>query len=209
MIQLPLSAILEKNKIASTGVWIILLEVYIPSPETVICICNNNENIEWNGRTWYAYPFTIGSIKEDSRGELPSVPINIFNDYTIQEYLEKSKGGKGTTVTVRIVHTEHLDENEPYIEETYAAKSIKTNDEWITIDLGADIILFSRYPYDTYQKDWCWLKYGGIRCGVSSTALATFPTCPHTLPGCRERGNSKRYPGVVSMPGRGIYVRND
>src|SRR5690554_914294 len=86
-----LSAIakLEKNKISSTGAWLILLEIQFQG--TTIRVVNNNEDIEWpegSGTTWVAFPFELGDIGENSKGELPSLQVKVSNvTRVIQQYL--------------------------------------------------------------------------------------------------------------------------
>ena len=47
MLTLSTEAIAEKNKLASTGAWIILVQIKLTDDVTVIRVCSNNENTVW------------------------------------------------------------------------------------------------------------------------------------------------------------------
>jgi phage-related protein len=205
--ELSLASCIEKNKI-DVGVILILLEIIIPNPEITLHIVRNNEDITWRGVTWNKYNFNIGSINQDAKGELPSLPVDLATTYDIVKYLEDSQGAKNATVNMYLVHAAHLDETAPMYELNFGIKGITVGEETITINLGADIILLARYPVRVYQKERCQYKrYGDIECGVSEATMALYPACNRTLANCRERGNSARFGANPGIPGGGgVYV---
>lgn len=205
---LSVSATLEKNKISSNQNILIFLEIIIPNPELTLHIVRNVDDVTWRGILWNAYPFNVGSINQDAKGELPSLPVNLAASYDIVKYLEDSKGAKNAIVNMYLVHAGHLDDEKPMYEFNFGIKGITVGDETINIDLGADIILLARYPVRTYQKERCQYKrYGDIECGVSDATMALYPTCNRTLANCRERGNSARFGACPGIPGGGgVYV---
>ncbi len=203
MQELSLAAILEKNKIASTGVWLILLEIQV-TPEIVIRVVHNNENVSWNGSEWIGFPFQIGDVFEDGK-ELPKVSLKVSNiTGVVQQYLEESNGGVGATVILRVVHSEHLDQTDPEIEETFAVQSVSADVQWVTFNLSGDFTTNLRIPPNRYLKDFCPYKFKGIKCGYAGTG---FSSCNKTLADCRARDNSKRFGGEPALPG-GIYASN-
>jgi phage-related protein len=206
--QLSLSSLLEKNKIFLNDPILIFLEILIPNPDLSLYIVRDNKDATCNGRTWTAYPFNIGSLSEDTKGELPHVPINIRTSYEIIKYLEDSNGAQDAKVNLYFVHAGHLDKNDPMAAFEFGVSGVTTTDETITIDLGPDIIIISRYPIYTYGKERCrYLKYGCLECGISDAVKAQYPTCNRTLADCRTRGNSSRFGGHPGIPGgNGIYV---
>jgi phage-related protein len=205
---LSVSDCLEKNKISSNHPTLILLEIHVPDPELTLHIVRNTEDITWRGITWKAYSFNIGSVNQDAKGELPSLPVSLAASYDIAKYLEDSQGAKNATVNMYFVDAGHLNNNNPRYELNFGVKGITVNDETISIDLGADIILLARYPVRIFQKERCqYKKYGDIECGVPDTTIALYPTCNRTLANCRERGNSSRFGACPGIPGGGgIYV---
>ena len=204
MLDLSAVAKLEKNKISSTGVWLVLLEIQFQS--VTIKICNNNENIEWpagSGQTWVAFPFELGEVNENDKGELPQLTLKVSNvTRTVQQYIEQYAGGTDATVILRVVHSEHLDLTTPEIEEYFMIKKTTTDAYWATFTLGPDYTMTQRVPPDKYMKNFCPFPFKGIRCGYNGSATE----CNKTLKRCRELGNSVRYGGEVGIPGVPTYV---
>ncbi len=202
-----LSAIakLEKNKISSTGAWLVLIEVQFQG--ATIRVVNNNEDIEWptgSGTTWIAFPFELGEVNENSKGELPALQLKVSNvTRTIQQYLEEYAGGTDATVILRVVMSEHLDLTTPEMTETFSVKSTSTDAMWAYFNLGPDFALTQRYPADRYMQNFCPYRYKSIKCGYNGA----LPPCNKTLSQCRERNNSTRFGGAPGIPGAGgLYV---
>ena len=202
MLDLSAVAILEKNKIASSGAWLVLLEIFV-NPEIVIRVVHNNEDITWNGQQWSGFPFELGDVSEDGK-ELPKVTLKVSNiTGIIQQYLEETNGGVGATVILRVVHSEHLDQVKPEIEETFSVQSTSCDAQWVTFELSGDFTTSLRIPPDRYLKDFCPYKFKSIQCGYQGTVN----TCNKTLDDCRAKSNSIRFGGEPALPG-GIYVSN-
>lgn len=205
----PLSAaaILEKNKLSSTGAWLILLDVVLPGVIDFYLVLNT-ENIFWRGREYIAFPFDISESTEDGR-EIPAVTLKISNvSQAIQPYLEQSGGGVGAEVTVRIVHSDHLDNLNAEIEETFICQSCHVDANWISFSLGPGDPATIRRPERRYLKNFCPYPYKGLECGVNVAALTPDKkaSCNKTLQACRERNNAVRFGGEPSIPQGGIYV---
>ncbi|QTX33206.1 DUF1833 family protein [Aminithiophilus ramosus] len=206
MFSLSAAAILEKNNLASDGAWLILLEVKV-SDGTVLRFVRNTENVIWNGETWVAFPFEFSVMGEESKGEIPKVTIQVSNvTRAVQAYLESADGGVGSAATLRVVHSAHLDQMSPELEEVYSVTGVKTDARWVTFTLGIDYPLASRRPARRNLKNFCPFRYGGAECGVSAGVLQDLPTCGKTLADCRQRGNSTRYGGEPSIPQGGLYA---
>lgn len=206
---LPFTAagLIEKNKLSNDKPWLLLLELNLPDGSNIY-IVRNNEDITWNGIEWIAFPFDTSDKTEDMKS-LPVLNIQVSNVSGImQSYLEEYDGLVDCPVTIRLVHTAHLDSITPEIEETFNVQETDYDEEWVKFALGADFWFFYRALSERYLKDWCSFKYGGIKCGVTAATLTQFPSCPHTLLGCEARGNSKRFGGEPALPG-GFYESNN
>lgn len=201
MHSLSAAAILEKNKLSSTGAWLILLDIVIPDVVSLYLVLNT-ENITWNGREYIAFPFDISESTEDGR-EIPSVTLKVSNiSQAIQQYIEQAGGGVGAQVTVRIVHSDHINNTVPEIEETLVCESCQANANWVTFTLGPGDPASVRRPERRFLKNFCPYSYKKLECG-STSALTT---CNKTLSDCRARNNFTRYGGEPSIPQGGIYV---
>jgi lambda family phage minor tail protein L len=202
LLDLSAVAILEKNKIASTGAWLVLLEIRV-NPDIVIRVVHNNEDITWNGEQWIGFPFELDDVLEDSK-ELPRVTLKVSNiTGIIQQYLEETQGGVGASVILRVVHSEHLDQTKPEIEETFSVQSTSTDAQWVTFELSGDFTTSLRIPPDRYLKDFCPYKFKSLKCGYQGDSSA----CNKTLDDCRAKSNAERFGGEPALPG-GIYVSN-
>lgn len=204
MLDLSAVARLEKNKVSSTGAWLILLEIQFQG--ATIKICNNTENIEWptgSGQVWIAFPFTLGEVTEDSKGELPQLTLKVSNvTRSMQQYVEQYAGGTDAMVILRVVHSEHLDLATPEIEEYFMIKKTNTDAQWVTFALGPDFTMTRRLPERKYMKNFCPFKFKGIECGYNDTETE----CNKTLRRCRELKNSVRFGGEPGIPGVPTYV---
>lgn len=197
--------LIEKNKLSNDKPWIVLIELQLPDGE-VARFAKNNEDIIWNGHSWFAIPI-IFSDKTDDMKTMSTFTIQVSNvSGAVQAYLEEYNGLVDCVVVVYLVHYAHLDNTTPEIEEQYNVQKTNYDEEWVTFTLGADFWMMYRALADRYLPDWCGWKYGSIKCGVSAATLAAYPTCSHTLADCTARGNSIRFGGCPGMGG--FYASN-
>ena len=205
MLKLNPAAIIEKNRLSSDGVWLILLELNIADLTEPIRVVRNNEDIFWNGVPWVAFPFELGEMNEDSKGELPNLTLKISNiTGALQQYIEMSNGGVDSSAIIRVVHSKHLDLDIPEIEETFAVESLTVDVNWITVNLGPDFTTQLRVPADRYMKDFCPFKFKGYECGYNGLD----ESCDKTIDDCRKnKKNSVRFGGEPALPG-GAYASN-
>lgn len=206
MLNLSVAGMLEKSQLSSDGVWLLLLEVALPDSEEPLRLVRNNEDIIWSGHIWTAFNFKLGEITEDHKGNPQSVPLQVSNvTQIVQAYVEEYKGLTGTTVTLRVVHSEYLGNDKPEVEEVFTVQSTTCDSHWVTFYLGCDVSVQLRFPFRRVLKHFCaWRDhYKGIECGYAGS----LPPCDGTLQSCRDRGNSLRYGGEPSIPEGGLYAK--
>ena len=207
MLRLSNAAILEKNKLSSDGVWLVLSEIQL-SQDVVIRVVRNNEDITWNKQVWTAFPFELDEIKETMK-ELPEIPVRISNiTRTMQKYLEMCNGGVGAAVILRVIHSKHLDISAAELEEIFTVLSTTTDLNWVTFKLGSETPTMLRFPGRRILKDYCPFPYGSIECAVADKIKEQYPSCNKTLGDCRKRNNSARFGGEPSIPQEGLYASN-
>lgn len=205
MLNLSVAGMIEKSQLASDGVWLLLVEVAVPDSGEPLRLVRNSEDIAWNGYTWTAFNFKLGEITEDNKGKPQSIPLQISNvTQIVQAYAEENNGLTGTTVTLRVVHSQHLDNTLPEVEEFFTVQSTTCDRNWVTFYLGSDISIQLRFPFRRVLKNFCaWRdQYKGVECGYAGP----LPPCDGTLQSCRDRGNSVRYGGEPSIPEGGLYA---
>ncbi len=208
MLNLSAAAILEKNKLSSDGVWLILLKITL-EVGTVIRITRNTEDVIWNGYTWTAFPFELDEITEET-GEPSILNARIGNvSRVMQTYMETYDGMVGCGVNLYVVHSDNLSNATAELDEEFEITRSSADNVWATFTLSAPSLLVFSFPSDRYTKNWCRFKFNyppgeSPRCGYSGTT--PFTTCNKTLAACRQRGNQARFGGFPGIPEGGIYV---
>ncbi|MBP2639325.1 MAG: minor tail protein [Firmicutes bacterium] len=205
MLNLSVAGMVEKSQLSSEGVWLLLVEVAIPDLSEPLRLVRNNEDIIWNGHTWTAFNFKLGDVTEDNKGKPQSVPLQISNiTQTVQAYVEENNGLTGTAVTLRVVHSQYLNNILPELEEVFTVQSTTCDSKWITFFLGSERSIQVRFPFRRVLKNFCaWRdQYKGIECGYAGSLME----CDGTLTSCRTRDNEARYGGEPSIPEGGLYA---
>ena len=205
MLNLSVAGMLEKSQLSSDGAWLLAVEVALPDSEEPLRLVRNNEDIVWNGHTWNAFNFTLDEIKEDSKAKMTTIALQISNvTQTVQAYVENNNGLVGTTVILRVLHSQHLDSTLAEVEEIFTVQATTCDSKWVTFELGCDMSAQLRFPFRRVLKSFCaWRDhYKGIECGYTGV----LPPCDGTLQSCRDRGNSVRYGGEPSIPEGGLYA---
>lgn len=198
---LSTAAIIEKNKVATDGVYLLLLVIQYKQ-EDPIRLVYNNEEIVFKGDTYYPYYFQLSDVKKTS-SEMPSATLSVSNiTGTIQKLLEAYDGACGAKVKVSVINTNLSDE--VLEEENFVVTGVTSKKDVVTFKLGCGMSLDKRFPTYRIMKDWCPFKYKGVECGCTSS----LPTCNKTLTDCRKRNNSKRFGGCPTIPQGGLYARN-
>ena len=201
MLELSQASIIEKNKIATSGVWLLALEAQIPG--SPLYLVNNTENLTLGGQEYTAFPFSLEDITEDSK-ELPNVKLTVSNvTGTIQRYVEENNGLGGCKVIIRVFHTDIPDVAE--VEEYFVVTGVSCDVEWVTFTLGTDFSFTRRFPPVRMMKDYCPFKFKGVECGYKGAASK----CNKTLKRCRELKNSERFGGEATIPQGGLYASNN
>lgn len=199
---LPLSStiIAEKNATASDGVWLILLEIVFAA--STIRVVRNTEDIVWDGHTWGAFPFELDEISDKSVAEVPQVVVRVGNaSRAMVPYLEGTAGGVGAEVTIRVVHSKHLD-LAAVAEFIFMVNSVKVDSQWVTFTLGAHNPFRRRFPQHRFIKNYCRWRFKSAECGYTGS----LSTCGKTLTECRSRNNSRRFGGFPSVGRGAVYA---
>lgn len=194
------NAILEKNKINSTGTWLLLVK-FVYGSESPVRLCLNNAEITWDSQTWYPAIFSLSGITETKDGDIPSIPLTIvdFNGIIIP-LLEQYKGAVGADVDIYVVHSDYLTNTTPevHVDAEVLAPSLDGSHA-VTFRLGTIDLSSKRCPSERYHKNTCRFAFKGAdgRCGYSGSETE----CDRTFARCTALGNQSRYGG---FPGVGV-----
>lgn len=198
MLTLSQASIIEKNKVATDGVWLMLLEVDIEGD--TLRLVNNTEDVTFQGKVYTAFPFTLEDITEDGK-QLPNVRLQVSNvTGTIQRYLEANQGLGGAPVRIYVMNTNVPDVAE--IEEHFVVIGSSADVQWCSFQLGTDFTFTRRFPPVRIMKNYCPFKFRGLECGYRGVESH----CNKTLANCRKLGNSARFGGEPTIPQGGLYV---
>ena len=209
------AAYLEKNKLASTGAWLVLLTIKTVGG-TIFNICNNTEDVIWpvtDGDTYIAFPFKIDDIEETAK-EVPQVVIRVSNVSRImQGYMEDEDGMVDAEVSLRVVHTTHvttdtlgvgINNATPEVSLFWEVMDSHVDSMWASFVLGASTPYRLRFPRSRMLINYCrYRNFKGARCQYSGVET----TCDRSLGTCRDTyNNSIHFGGAPGVGSRGIYV---
>lgn len=204
MLSLSAAAIVEKNVLANTGAWILLLEITLPDT-TVIRVCNNTSNIVWptGTNTWTAFPFELQEMSDESKNVVPAVTVRVGNaSRAMQAYMEAADGGVDSDVRILLVHSAHLDLLTAEVEYNFKVIEAHADNLWATFVLGASNPYNKRFPRNRCLKNFCRYKvFKGDRCGYAGIETA----CDRTLTRCIALANNARFGGFPGLSSRGRY----
>lgn len=198
---LTTASIMEANKVASEGVYLLLLRLTYEG-EIYRFVCNN-ENYTFRGQEYIAYNFNVSAIKRSST-EQPSVKLSISNiTGAIQSVVEAANGLNDAVVELMLVNTNVSGEISDI--ETFKVESSYVDGDFIVFNLGLGYSLTRRWPLTRILKDYCGYKYRGVLCRYDGD----LEKCGKTLEECRKHKNEKNFGGCPTVPQGGLYVRRD
>jgi phage-related protein len=202
-----------KNRIADKGAWLMLLDIMVPTTPTplYLYIVNNNEDVEFGTppQIYTAYPFSAQLPDQTSNGEWPSTTLSVHDvDHSLRRYIDDLNGGYGTTITLRLIHSEVLDDASDYDALTLYFDLLEATivDQSINFKIGAPNLMRQASPPYRYLANHCaWAShYGGVECKLPLTSSdgfnrTAFPTCNGTRQDCDARNNSKNFGGYPGL----------
>lgn len=154
----------QKSAIATSGSWLIIVDLYYPDSSTPDKrYVNNNENVWYpvsqagGGTEYTAIPFTISQIKESVRGDLPKATLTIFDvNLDLRADLQTYDGFSGGRVEVRKVYFENaVTARDTDIIEYFTIMDVAASDESVTFNIGVSTPLTKRFPRDKYVSVIC------------------------------------------------------
>lgn len=191
---LPSVLVSEKNKLFTSTVWIVLLDITLDS--TVYRFCSNNEDVTFDGETYNSFPFDLEPTSESGSGEIPTVTLRVSNvTQIIHAYLEQLNGAVGATVIIRVVNSAYLSENYSELEFNFSILSVSANDEWLTFTLGAENPLRRRFPPYRFIASHCHWDFKSVECGYAGVAT----TCDRSYERCSALNNTERFGGYRGL----------
>jgi len=188
----------EKNKIESTGAWLVLVTLTRPSDTSTpyLYLVNNNEDVTINGQLYQAFPFELTDVTETSSGSLPSFTLQVSNiDRVIQKKIEEdiyyydddslksANFGSGWDVKISVVSS--LRPNDaPEIEFNAKSLNVSCDRMWANFSCGVNNPMMKQFPRQKYASNFCQRTF---KDGEACTYIGADTTCSKTLTACKEK----------------------
>lgn len=199
---LSVGSVIEKNKIASEELFLILIDAVINDEDgnyvNTLRFVKNSENIDFGGNNYQAANFDIDITIENNTE--PSIRMTAQDQTrTLAQYIEAYAGLVKSSVTMTVVNSGALD-GPAEIQETFKVVSANISEYVVEFELGTDSTVNLRFPNFRQFRDRCSWKYKGTRCGYSG-GLAK---CDYTLlgdNGCQVHNNVTNFgafPGLLN-----------
>jgi len=205
---MPLSissaAILEKNKLASSDPWLLLVEIAYPLQPSIRVVCNTENLATWNGYTWYAVPFALGDQEESREANSSNVSLTLVDiERRLIPTIDTYGGGVGATVTIRIVHSAHLDNLVPELEAEFEILDVSINHQCaVKFSLGSENLSNRRSPPEICLQGHCRYKaFKGAYCQYTGAQSS----CDRTFERCRQLENQLHFGGFPGIGNMGYH----
>jgi phage-related protein len=214
---LPISsvAIQEKNKLASTSLWILALKIVIPGYGT-IRVADTRENVTWDGETWAAFPFQIEEVTDSASSEVQRVVIRVSNvsralDAYIQTYDNyiKANGHSPLTVDIYLLNSLNLGSAVPEVWHRFQLKKPETSSMWATFTLSVPDISRQRFPPSRFLKATCRFRFKDRRCkyvGAETVCGQGTGKASHSFDACDAHGNTENFGGFPGIGFKGLRL---
>ena len=196
------NAIIEKNKLTSINVELLLIEVKYQAEDSIY-VCLNNAQIVWDGNTYLPAIFNLTGRNETKESEVPKVNLTFtdINRFVIP-LLEEFNGANGAVVTVSLVDSKYLDNTTPKLQEILEIIDVTITDKAdVNISLGAENLYNLRIPLNRYLKNSCRFDFKSTLCGYAGAETE----CNRTYARCKELENGTRFGGFPSVGRKGFF----
>jgi len=176
----------EKNKIASAGAWITLLDIALSGYTTLRYTSDNTgPGTVWptGGNVYTRMPFSVDDVHVSTSGAFPQYKLVIGEldpEGTLRTQIKASRGMVHGTVRLRVVHSSHLTVTTGAVDELAEILDCSVTLDAVVFTIGLPSLLDKRFPRDRYSADFCRHMYGGA-------------LCRYTLPGVNLASSQVRF----------------
>lgn len=213
MKNIPLALRQAKNQLGGTSPWLFMLDLTLPGVPTFNLVANT-EDVEYQGRTYTAFPFQVELPKEENKGQLPTIKLSVSNVMrVIQGHLEALNGAPGAMVTLYVVNAGLLEEDYADLIMEFGVLDAQCDDTWCHFTLGVPSPLRRRFPLYRYLALSCrWtfnspeVRVSGSNLGAECAYAGTATSCARTMDACQQLGNLARFCGEPGLAYGGMRL---
>lgn len=207
MLDLSTVAKSVKNKLDDGGTWLVLLSVKNKDLTIQFDIVANTDDVDWNGKTFTAFPFSMDEVQESTKGSLPSFQLSVCNvERLVQSYVEQdTTHGSGWDVDLMVVHSSNLANNNPEVIYSFKTLSVTADENNVFFTVGMQNPLRQMFPRRRMMTNFCQNTFKVRGC----TYTGSDTSCGKTISDCRLKfPSSDRLPILVfsGIPTSSIYA---
>lgn len=181
-----------------------MLSLTLPTPTPSMLRLANHDRDVLHGNdslgaplTWSRFPFSLGEIRENRQGDLPTLALNVCNvTAELMAWIDGYNGLVGQEVTLLKVHSGFL-ADAPLIDFAADVTSCEVNARVAIFTLGSPKLARQIFPARRWLTQCSVIQFGDADCGYPIPASPTeavgggFSTCPRSLEACRLRGDDE------------------
>jgi lambda family phage minor tail protein L len=205
----PLTILAEKNQLASSGQWIWLYEIDVPTePPTRYRLTRTPQAVDYGGYSYSPFPLSHETIVRDSDGDMPTTTLTASNvSRELIATLENYEGLVGQRVAIILTHSLLVgasSTSHPVVEEVFTVISSSATAEAVTLTLGSSNLYDTAVPKARMMRYHCRHQYRSAECGYSlpSASANYLSGCDKTLDGpngCTAHGASYTSEGLTPL----------
>jgi len=192
---IPGLALRDSGRLQSGHCWVEFLDFALPYGRHWRVV-NNTEPITYQAQVYEAASFTPEVVALNKDAKMPVFSLTLAGlGGQLDQWLNRSGGLEGRTLTVALVNTMDLDADWSDCTTVYDIRGHGETDESVEIELGGPNLYRFRFPFRRYMSNLCEVEFKGALCGYAGPE----PSCDYTLATCRRLGNASRFgasPGV-------------
>ena len=205
---LTLASAVDKNKLSSDNVYLLLLEVDVMDPSTgkvreTMYIANNNENITFGGTVYTAIPFECELVQD--KDSAPTATLTVYDfTQTILAALNQEGWSLSWPARFKVINTKNMDSGEVDLEQNFRLLDATAGSDKFSVSftIGAENPLALRFPVRQQFRNRCaWGYMGGYK-GPKCKYAGTMDSCDYTFTGpngCIAHGNSLNFGGFPGV----------
>ena len=197
---LPVALRQAATRLDGADPWLTLLDLAIENGPTFY-LCNNNEDVVFQTRTYTAFPFELQPAKASNSGEISTAQILVYDvKRAIRPQLAQLNGGVGSTARIYYINAGLLAEDYAATTMDFSVLSATAPDMQIIIKLGVPNPLRQRYPADRYIASHCNWQPNSVECSLTGIV------CNRTYDRCLALVNTRRFGGKLGMENNNLRL---
>jgi phage-related protein len=189
------------NDLEPQGATVTLMRIDLPNGSESILLTTNNEDLTFNGDTYQAFSFAIGSDEQNADGNAGETQIVIANrDGEWDDIMNSTEGLTDSQVTLHFGNTLYIATPANWLTTTLIISNATESDQSIVLSI-VPVHLFSvTTPQVLVERDACPHTY---KDPVTCRYAGNLPTCDQTFwgdNGCLAHDNEANFGGSPSIP---------